>query len=109
MALDRFAPYFVGWSGPWNFAGPEETHDRLLRAGYEAVACNLEERQVEVADPRSYLEVVGLAAHLERVPAGDRAAFTDAVLARVATPNSLRYVRLNLAARKPPEQIGGAR
>ena len=29
---EPFAPCFAGWPGPWNFAGPEETRERL-RAG----------------------------------------------------------------------------
>lgn len=105
----EFSESFNGWEGPWHFAGTEETAERLERAGFEAVNCRLEEKVVKVEDARSYLEVVGLAAHLERLPEGHRDAFIDAVLRRVADPNTLRYIRLNMEAYRPSAAADPAR
>ena len=57
--------------------------------------------RVEPDDPREYLATVVLGSHLERVPAGRREAFVEAVLAELPEP-AIDYVRLNLAARRPP-------
>jgi trans-aconitate 2-methyltransferase len=104
-AIDRavrrpeFAASFEGWPVPWNFAGPEETRSRLEGAGFTDVSCWLEEKQVEPEDPRDFVAVVGLAAHHERLPSGQREHFTDAVLEELPEPLVLRYVRLNIDAR----------
>jgi trans-aconitate 2-methyltransferase len=94
----RFAPAFAGWPPPWNFAGPAETEGRLREAGFDDVRCWLQEKTVEPEDPRAFVGAVGLAAHHERLPAGDRDAFTDAVVAEMPRPLVLRYVRLNIEA-----------
>lgn len=103
IALPEFRGHFEGWPGPWNFAGPEETEARLREAGFEEARCWLEEKVAPVADGRAYLEVVGLAAHLDRLPAEMHEAFVDAVLQGVSDPNTLLYVRLNIDARRPAE------
>ncbi|HEU5142913.1 MAG TPA: methyltransferase domain-containing protein [Solirubrobacterales bacterium] len=95
----EFAPHLEGWSGPWNFAGAEETEARLRSAGFADVRCWLEERVVEPEDPRQFVAVAGLAAHHERLPAELREPFTDAVLASLQGPPTLRYVRLNIEGR----------
>ena len=46
---------------------------------------------------REYLRTVILGAHLERLPAADRAAFVEAVATRLPT-SSIDYVRLNILA-----------
>jgi len=97
-ALPEFAPAFTGWEGPWNFAGPEEAEERLREAGFAAARCWLEEKVVEPEDPRDFVAVVGLASHRERLPEEQREPFTDAVLAGLAHPLVLRYVRLNIEA-----------
>ena len=97
----EFAPYFEGWPPPWNFAGPDETEERLRSAGFECVRPWLEERVVEPDEPREYLAASGLAAHLERLPPELREPFKDAVLAHFEQPVRLRYVRLNIDARRP--------
>ena len=99
--LPEFGSYFEGWSGPWNFAGPEVTEERLEAAGFGKVRCWLEERVVEPDDPRDFVAVVGLAAHHERLPERLREPFTDAVLEELTLPLTLRYVRLNMEAVKP--------
>jgi trans-aconitate 2-methyltransferase len=97
----EFAPSFAGWEGPWNFASPEETAGRLRAAGFEGVRTWLEERVVEPEDPRDFVAVSGLAAHHERLAPELRERFTDAVLDGVEQPVRLRYVRLNIEARRP--------
>ena len=36
MAIEPYAPSFEGWRGPWNFAAPGETEERLRAAGFAA-------------------------------------------------------------------------
>lgn len=108
MAEPLFRRHFGDWDGPWNFAGVEETEARLEESGFEVKACWLEEKPIEVADARSYLEVVGLAVHLDRLPENLRDQFVDAVLRRVDEPNTLRYIRLNIEAGRPETAAGHA-
>jgi len=96
-----FAPYLADRPEPWHYASPEETEARLVEAGFEDVSCWLEDRVVEPEDSREYVAVVGLAAHRERLPAGLREPFTDAVDTELPQPLVLRYVRLNIEARVP--------
>jgi trans-aconitate 2-methyltransferase len=99
---EPFAPYVAGGEEPWNYASPDETAARLERVGFEDVHCWLEDRFVQPEDPRQYVAVVGLAAHHERLPPELRERFTDAVVAELPTPLTLRYVRLNIAATRSP-------
>jgi trans-aconitate 2-methyltransferase len=95
----------VGGFRPWNFYGPEETEERLRRAGFEAVSCWLEEMPGVIPDdPRNFVTVVGLAAHHDRLPEDLREPFTEAVFAQLELPVELRYIRLNIDARR----CGGA-
>lgn len=105
VAMPRFRGHFDGWPGPWNFAGPDETEARLHAAGFHEVRCWLEEKVTPVADGRAYLEVVGLAVHLDRLPAEAHEPFIDAVMQGVSDPNTLLYVRLNIDARRPAEDV----
>jgi len=107
-ATPRFAPALGGWSGPWLFAGPDETADRLRAAGFAAIETGLEPSPTTLPDAaayRSYLETVVLGVHLARIPAeADRAALLDALTAHAADddpPFALDYWRLNLRARRP--------
>ena len=34
MADEPFAPHFEGWRGPWRFAAPDESEQRLRAAGF---------------------------------------------------------------------------
>jgi trans-aconitate 2-methyltransferase len=85
---------------PWNFAGPEETEERLRDAGFTEVRCWLEPWPVEPDEPRRFLETVCLGPHLETMPERRRAPFVEAVLARLGERPVLDYVRLNLEARR---------
>lgn len=100
-AEEPFDHYFVGWERPWNYAGAEETSQRLERAGFTAVSCWLEPKSVTPTDPRAFVQTVCLVRHLDPLPDGLRDPFTDRVLARAGDPLVLDYVRLNMTARRP--------
>jgi trans-aconitate 2-methyltransferase len=97
-ALPEFAPAFEGWPTPYNFAGPAVTEERLRAAGFDGIRCWLEEKPVQPEQPREFGAAAGLAPHLERLPEDQRDAFVDAVMDRLETPITFRYVRLNIEA-----------
>ncbi|MEA2194715.1 MAG: trans-aconitate 2-methyltransferase, partial [Solirubrobacteraceae bacterium] len=94
------AARFDGWPRPWNFAGPEQTAQRLRRAGFDDVACWLQAWPVEPDEPRAYLQTVCLGPHLERLAAGEHERYLDAVMTRIGQRPVLDYVRLNIVARR---------
>jgi len=94
------ADRFEGWAGPWNFASPEVTHERLTTAGFDDARCWLEPWPVDPANSRGYLETVCLGPFLERLDVEERERFLDAVLARLGDRPTLDYVRLNITARR---------
>lgn len=95
---EPWSAYLAGWPGPWNFASPAETAARLEGAGFGEVSCWLEDWPVRPEETRTFLEKVILGAHLERLPADERAPFTDAVFDALAEPVVYDYVRLNISA-----------
>ncbi len=97
-AEEPFVPYFAHWRGPWNYAGAEETAERLRRAGFEDVHTWLEPKSVE--PERAFVQTVCLVRHLDLLPDTLREAFVDRVLARAGQPLVLEYVRLNMVARR---------
>jgi trans-aconitate 2-methyltransferase len=94
-----YAEYIAGWRGPWNFAGPEETAERLAATGFEEVETWLEPYPVVPDDPVGYLRTVCLGYHLERLPEKLRTDYVEAVSERA--DRELDYVRLNISARRP--------
>jgi trans-aconitate 2-methyltransferase len=95
---EPFAEFFAGWAGPWNFAGPEETTERLERAGFAVERCWLNDSPQYPADIRSFMATVSLGTHLDRLPAELRDPFIDAVVEELG-PNPVQdYVRLNIVA-----------
>jgi trans-aconitate 2-methyltransferase len=94
-----FAPHLGAWEGPWNFAGADETSERLERAGFEEVEAWLEPYPVRPKDPRTYFTTVCLGPHLGQLPSELREPFVEAVYERAG--GELDYVRLNMNARKP--------
>ncbi|MGH2741697.1 MAG: class I SAM-dependent methyltransferase [Thermoleophilaceae bacterium] len=101
-AQEPFASHFAGWEGPWNFAGPGETAERLERAGFDEVETWLEPYPVVPDDPGDYLRTVCLGYHLEQLPAELRDLYVDAVLE--LSDRELDYVRLNITARAAETQ-----
>jgi trans-aconitate 2-methyltransferase len=97
-AEPEFAGYFAGWQRPWNYAGPEETADRLQRAGFTEVRTWLEPKRV--APGRAFVKTVCLVRHLDPLPEEVRDGFVDRVLERCGEPLGLEYVRLNITARR---------
>ncbi len=83
----------------WNYAGPEETEERLRRAGFTDVRAWLEPRPVTPPEPATYLETVVLGPYVQVLPEAERRPFAEAVLAELGDPPTLDYVRLNMTAR----------
>jgi trans-aconitate 2-methyltransferase len=99
MARDPYAPHFEGWTGPWNFATPQDTERRLRGAGFAEARAWLMERPVTPEEPHAYLTEINLGAHLQRLPEDLRAPFVDAVVECLGGPPvTIDYVRLNLDA-----------
>jgi trans-aconitate 2-methyltransferase len=108
MATPRYAPFFAGWAGPWEFADDQTTAERMRAAGFVDVETSLEEAQTRMADAttfREYLTTVIFGAHLARIPHEElREGFVDHLtdLAAVEDPPFfLDYWRLNLRGRRP--------
>jgi trans-aconitate 2-methyltransferase len=107
MASAPFAPCFVGWQEPMYYAAPEETADRLTRAGFTDVRCWLTDAPTpfpDAATTREYFATVNFGRHLARIDdAATREAFLDALVAASAAadpPFTNDYVRLNIVARR---------
>ena len=98
---EPFAPFFVDWTRPWNYATAEETERRLHAAGFEQVSCWLEDKPTTLTQPRSFVSTVCLVRHLDPLPDELRDQFVDRVLELALAPGEplvLGYVRLNMAA-----------
>jgi trans-aconitate 2-methyltransferase len=95
---EPYAAFLAGWAGPWNFAGPEETAERLERAGFDQVETWLQPYPVAPDDPGDYLRTVCLGYHLAQLPSDLRDGYVAAVLER--SDAELDYVRLNIVARR---------
>jgi trans-aconitate 2-methyltransferase len=98
---EPYAEYLGGWDGPWNFAGPEETAERLERAGFGEIETWLEPAPARPDDPESFARTVCLRPHIDRLPEALRDDYVREVVARCGEPFQLDYVRLNIDARRP--------
>jgi trans-aconitate 2-methyltransferase len=88
------------WPGAWNFAGPEETRQRLEGSGFVDVGTWLQDEptRIEPGAPfEEYLATVVLGAHLARRPEADHWGFVHAVASELREP-VIDYVRLNIVA-----------
>ena len=94
----EFIDHFQNMSVMWNFASPEETEERLRRAGFEQVRCWLEDKPVQPDDPYAFTTTVTMGPHLSRLPEELRRPFAEAVLEAEDDPLVLDYVRLNIDA-----------
>jgi len=94
---------FTGWQGPWHFAGPQDTEQRLHAAGFVDVACWLEPWPVNPDDIETYLRTICLGPYLERLPEAEHELFAAAVAQRVG--GELDYVRLNIVANMPSDPV----
>jgi trans-aconitate 2-methyltransferase len=98
---ERFAPYLRGMPDTHNFASVGDTQARLDRAGFEVGRVWLETKLVEPREPREFVRAVGLSQHIARLPEELQGELVDAVLDALPRPLLLRYVRLNISARRP--------
>jgi len=99
MAGAPYAPHFEGWLGPWNFAAPQHTEERLRAAGFTEARAWLQQHPVTPDDAHAYLTEINLGAHLGRLPDELRAPFVDEVIDRLGgAPVTIDYVRLNMDA-----------
>src|SRR5919197_2197665 len=96
-----FAEHLADWPGDWHFASPQDTEARLRRLGFTDVWCWRSEVRVEPDDPAGYLGAICCGSFLERLPADLHEAFVEQVVAALAEPVVLEYVRLNILARRP--------
>lgn len=96
-AQSPYAEYVGGWD-PHNFAGPEETEERMRAAGFSEVKAWLEPRPVYPEDLGKHLREVILGAHAERMPADVFERFAAKVDAALGDRNSVDYIRLNVDA-----------
>jgi trans-aconitate 2-methyltransferase len=96
----RYARHFEDWERPWNYAGDDETAQRLQRTGFTEVQTWLEPKSVTPSDARAFVRTVCLVRHLDPLPPAEREPFIDQVLARAGDPLVLDYVRLNMTARR---------
>jgi len=94
----EYAEHFEGMTLMWNFAGPEQTEERLRAAGFATARCWLEPKPVTPADPLRFTMTVTLGPHLSRLSEEKRRPFAEAVLAQSPEPLTLDYVRLNIEA-----------
>jgi trans-aconitate 2-methyltransferase len=97
---EPFAATLAGWPGPWRFASPRETAERLRDLGYVDVWTWRHDVRVVPEDPREYVGTVALGSHTDRLPPDLREPFLDAVLDELDEP-VVDYVRLNVLARRP--------
>ncbi len=99
---DALAQVGDGWTGPWTYAGVEETERRLAAVGFTDAQVWLHDEPTPFATDaefREFLATVVLGAHLERLPPEGHDAFVAEVAAHLPS-RSLDYVRLNIVARR---------
>lgn len=99
----EFAAHLGEASGIWNFAGPEETEERLRAAGFVEARCWLEPKPVTPPDPLAFTSTVTLGPILAQLPEDLRRPFAEAIVAESERPLTLDYVRLNIEARVEQE------
>jgi trans-aconitate 2-methyltransferase len=95
-----YAEHMASFAGPWNYAAPEETEERLARAGFAGFRCWLEPWPVSPAEPLEFAMTVCLGNHLAELPDELRRPFAEEVVRRSGDPLRLEYVRLNISAHR---------
>lgn len=98
MSREPYAPHFEGFGEPWNYAAPEETEERLARAGFSEARCWLQPWDIVPPEPAEFLRTVCLGPHVDRLPEELRDPFIADVIALEEDPLVLGYVRLNVDA-----------
>jgi trans-aconitate 2-methyltransferase len=88
-------------AGTWLYASPEETEQRLERAGFGDLRVWAHPEPVPFSDRTAlvdFLQTVCLREHLATIEPGQRRRFAEQVAAAMPVP-TLDYVRLNIVAR----------
>jgi trans-aconitate 2-methyltransferase len=98
-AREPYAAHLRDFDEPWNYAGPEETEERLRRAGFDEVRCWLEPWPVVPPEPHAFVKTVCIGPQVELLPEALRDHFVADVLAELPDPPTLDYVRLNIECR----------
>jgi trans-aconitate 2-methyltransferase len=99
-SLPEYAPHFGDLTMMWNFASPDDTEQRLRRAGFDGVRCWLEDKPVQPENAYEFTTTVTMGPHLSHMPEDLHRPFAEAVLERSPNPLILNYVRLNIDARR---------
>ena len=97
-AEEPFAPHIGNRGSQANFAGAEETAERLHRAGFTEVRTWIEPSDVTPAHPADFIRAVNLRLYVEALPDELVDPYVQAVLARAGKPLVLDYKRLNIDA-----------
>jgi len=100
-AEPRYAAHLADMERPWNFIAPEDAEPSLHAAGFEDVRCWLVDKRIAPDQPLEFLTTATLGSHLARLPDEDTRPFAEAVAAKLPSPLTLDYVRLNIDARRP--------
>jgi len=95
---EPFAPYVGEIGEVWNYAGPEQTEQRLRATGFTDVECWLQPWDVTPEEPAEFLRTICLGPYVDALPDELGDAFVDAVLAAEEQPLVMHYVRLNISA-----------
>jgi len=98
LASAPYAEHFGNWSPPWHYANPEQTAERLGKAGFSEVDCWLTPAPAQPEHPREFLSTIVLGPHVQHLPAQLREEFMDDVLASLGEPVVVDYIRLNIDA-----------
>ncbi|HXC45559.1 MAG TPA: methyltransferase domain-containing protein [Solirubrobacteraceae bacterium] len=98
LEREPYAEHFRDWQPPWNYAGAEQTRERLLSAGFASAECWLQPAPREPEQPREFLSTIVLGPHVQRLPEELRERFMDEALQAIGEPVVVDYVRLNIDA-----------
>jgi trans-aconitate 2-methyltransferase len=93
-----FSEHLGGWAGPWTYATPEETAERLAAAGFTDIHTWLVRRPAPYDELRSWLQTNALTAHLARLPEELHEPYIDAVVDALGPDPEITYIRLNIDA-----------
>ena len=96
-----FADHLGDLEAPWYFAGEGETETRLLAAGFDVESIWMDQYDEQPDDPYGFMRASGLNAHIERLPGDLAERFMERLRAQLPEPVILRYVRLNVSAKRP--------
>ena len=93
-----FAEHLIGWRPPWNYAGAEQTRERVLAARFASADCWLAPAPQQPEHPREFLSTIIFEPYLRRLPEPLGERFIDELLETLGEPVTVDYVRLNIDA-----------